>query len=280
MANPINIHGLRLGAGCPLVFIGGPCVIESPAQILSLATALQQHCSEAQIPLVFKASFDKANRTSIRSFRGPGLTEGLQILQEVKNTLKIRVTTDIHHPDQAGPVAEVADLLQIPAFLCRQTDLLIAAGQTGKPVNVKKGQFLAPEDMQYVVEKLVSAGAPGVLLTERGTSFGHRDLVVDFRGFETMARFGPVCFDATHSNQKPGAAGHQSGGNRGAVGVLSSAALAAGADAIFAEIHENPAEALSDAATQLPLSTLPGWLARWKRLAQSHRDIYSGDANP
>jgi 2-dehydro-3-deoxyphosphooctonate aldolase (KDO 8-P synthase) len=263
----VQIGGLTAGKGLPLVLIGGPCVIEGEAIVHRIAERLVEACAGAQVPLVFKASFDKANRTKADSFRGPGLEEGLRILSSVKRTFGIPVTTDVHEAWQAERVAEVADLLQVPAFLCRQTDLLVACARTGKPVNVKKGQFVAPRDMAHAVEKCRSAGSGGVILTERGTTFGYGDLVVDLRSIPDMAALGvPVCFDATHSCQRPG--GGVSGGDRSYAPVLARAAVAAGADLVFAEIHEDPSQALSDAATQLPIGEVPPLLRQLKALRE------------
>lgn len=251
-----------------LTVVAGPCVIESASQTLEVAQTLMTACASLGLQLVFKASFDKANRTSLNSYRGPGLLEGLEILGEVRRRIGVAVTTDIHHPEQAGPVAEVVDLLQIPAFLCRQTDLLLAAGETGRPVNIKKGQFLAPWDMAPAVQKVRSAGARGVMLTERGSSFGHNDLVVDFRGLAHMSALGvPVCFDATHSSQRPGSAGDVTGGDRDLAPLLARAAVGAGVDAVFLEVHPNPAQARSDAATQ---QALEGIHVTLRQLAQLH----------
>jgi 2-dehydro-3-deoxyphosphooctonate aldolase (KDO 8-P synthase) len=220
------------------------------------------------VPLVLKASFDKANRTSHRSARGPGLEAGLAILAKARQTLGVPVLSDIHEAAQAEPAGAVLDCLQIPAFLCRQTDLLLAAGRTGKPVNVKKGQFVAPQDMTHAVEKIRSAGNEGVLLTERGTSFGYHNLVVDMRGLVMMRRLGvPVVFDGTHSVQLPGGAGAASGGDRAFIGPLCRAAVAVGVDALFLEVHEEPARALSDAACVLPLADLPDLLHRLTAIA-------------
>jgi len=260
-----------LGDGT-LTVIAGPCVIESEGQTLELAQALKSACDGLGLSLIFKASFDKANRTSVASFRGPGLGEGLRILGEVRRRLGVPITTDIHHPEQAAAVAAVADLIQIPAFLCRQTDLLVAAGSTGRPVNIKKGQFIAPWDMAPAIEKARGAGAGGVMLTERGTSFGHNDLVVDFRGLAHMAALGvPVCFDATHSTQKPGAMGDATGGERSLAPLLARAAVAAGVDAVFMEVHSDPDNARSDAATQQSVDGFGDTLAQLAKLhAISH----------
>ena len=251
-----EVAGIQIGAGQPLVLLAGPCVIESRDHTLRLAESIAAITRGVGIPLIFKASFDKANRSSVRSFRGPGLSDGLAILDSVKRTLGLPVLSDIHWPEQAQPAADVLDCLQLPAFLCRQTDLLLAAGNTGIPVNVKKGQFMSPEEMGNVVEKLVSTGNRSVLLTERGTFFGYHRLVNDLTGLPRMQRFAPTVFDATHSCQHPGSTGSQSGGSREFVPTLARAAVAAGADALFLEVHDNPEDAKSDAATVLPLDRL------------------------
>ena len=257
----VQVGDIRIGGDGP-VWIAGPCVLEQPEAMLALATALKAVATRREIPLIFKASFDKANRTSVRSERGPGLTEGLALLAQIRREVGVPVTTDIHLPDQAEAVAEVVDLLQIPAFLCRQTDLLVAAGRTGRPVNLKKGQFMAPGAMANAVDKCRSSGSGGVCVTERGTTFGHGDLVVDFRGITVLHDLGiPVVYDATHSVQRPGGLGERSGGDRRFVCALARAAMAAGADALFAEVHPNPPEAWSDAATPWPLSQVDALLA-------------------
>lgn len=248
---------LAIGENCPLTLIGGPCVIESEAFTLKMAEAIREICDRVGVSFIFKSSFDKANRTSIESFRGQTLDRGLKILQKVKDTIGVPVLTDIHESHQASAVAEVADVLQIPAFLCRQTDLLLAAAKTGRTVNVKKGQFLAPWDMKHVVSKLETAGAKELLLTERGTSFGYNTLVVDFRSLPQMRELGyPVVFDATHSVQMPGGQGSKSGGQRQFVPYLAKAAVAIGIDALFMEIHENPDDAPSDGPNMIPLAQL------------------------
>ena len=235
-----------------LAIIAGPCMAESLDLCLEVAESLVEISSRLGLPYIFKASFDKANRTSSSSIRGTGIEEGLEILNKVKRRFAVPVTTDIHLPEQAAICAPVVDLLQIPAFLCRQTDLLDAAAETGRPVNVKKGQFLSPWDAKNIVEKLSKAA--GTMLTERGTSFGYNMLVVDMPGLEIMRSFGvPVCFDATHSAQQPGGAGSASGGNRAAIPALMRAAVAVGVDALFLEVHPDPDKAFSDAATQWPL---------------------------
>ena len=261
MNNKVTIaDGVEFGAG-GLGLIAGPCVIESREHCLHVAREVAAIAGDLRVPFVFKASFDKANRTSIESFRGPGMDQGLDILSEVRKTIGVPVLTDVHAVAQVGPVAEVVDVLQIPAFLCRQTDLLVAAARSGRPVNVKKGQFLAPADMRHVVGKLVGAGAAGILLTERGTSFGYNNLVVDFKGLSRLADFGyPVVFDVTHSLQLPGAGEGETAGERRFAQPLALAAAAVGVDVLFVEVHEDPPAALSDAATQLPLDKLHGLL--------------------
>jgi 2-dehydro-3-deoxyphosphooctonate aldolase (KDO 8-P synthase) len=248
---------LTVGDRQPLVLIGGPCVIESEDFTLKMAEAILQVCDRLGVPFIFKSSFDKANRTSLDSFRGHSLDAGLKILQRVKTEFGVPVLTDIHESYQAAPVAEVVDVLQIPAFLCRQTDLLLAAAATGRTVNVKKGQFLAPWDMKNVVKKLEAAGTNKILLTERGTSFGYNTLMVDFRALPQMREFGyPVVFDATHSVQMPGGQGNKSGGQREFVPYLARAAAAVGVDALFMEIHEDPDRAPSDGPNMIPLQQL------------------------
>jgi 2-dehydro-3-deoxyphosphooctonate aldolase (KDO 8-P synthase) len=247
-------------------------VIEDEATVLETARGLVRICGDLGVPLIFKASFDKANRTSGHSFRGTGLDEGLRILALVKAELGVPVTTDVHEPHQAEPIAEIVDLLQVPAFLCRQTDLLVACARTGRPVNVKKGPFLAPRDLGPAVDKLRDAGAGGVLLTERGTTFGYHDLVVDFRSLVWMRELGvPVVFDATHSAQKPAAHGDRSGGERRFALTLGRAAAAVGVDALFAEVHPDPRRARSDAETQLPLASFGDVLRSWLSVHRSER---------
>lgn len=249
---------IRFGEGAPLALIAGPCVIESEEHVCRMAAAI----GEVAGPFVFKASFDKANRTSVSAFRGPGLREGLRILAAVRSQ-GFAVLTDIHEPAQAEAAAAVADILQIPAFLCRQTDLLIAAGRTGHIVNIKKGQFVAPGDIHHAAEKVASTGNSNVLLTERGSSFGYNNLVVDMRALAIMRASGwPVVFDATHSVQLPGAAGEGSGGEPQFIEPLARAAAAVGIDGLFVEVHDHPEEALSDGANALRLDLLPGFLRR------------------
>lgn len=248
---------LSIGDGCPLALIGGPCVIESEDFTLKMAEQIAQVCDRLGISFIFKSSFDKANRTSVQSFRGQPLETGLKILQRVKDEIGVPVLTDIHESYQAPLVASVVDVLQIPAFLCRQTDLLLAAAATGRAVNVKKGQFLGPWDMKHVVRKLESGGTNRILLTERGTSFGYNTLVVDFRSLPQLRELGyPVVFDATHSVQMPGGQGDKSGGQRQFVPYLARAAAAIGMDALFMEIHENPDVAPSDGPNMIPLAHL------------------------
>jgi 2-dehydro-3-deoxyphosphooctonate aldolase (KDO 8-P synthase) len=248
---------IECGGKNPLVWIAGPCVIESADGTLEIAERLAQIARELDIPLIFKASFDKANRSSGASFRGPGMEAGLEVLGEVRRRTGLPVTTDIHEAAQAAPVGASVDVIQIPAFLARQTDLLLAAGRTGKAVNVKKGQFMAPAEMRLVVRKLGEAGNERVLLTERGTFFGYGNLVADLRSLPLMRSFAPVCFDATHSVQQPAAAGDKSGGDRRLAPLLARAAVACGCDAIFMEVHPRPDEALSDGPNIVALADFP-----------------------
>jgi len=243
--------GIRIGEGERPIYIAGPCVIESREFLLGIGERLARIGERLGVPLVFKASFDKANRSSLESFRGPGLEEGLEILAAVKAGTGLPLLTDVHEPWQAERAAEVVDVLQVPAFLCRQTDLLLACGRTGRAVNVKKGQFLAPEDVERAVEKVVSTGNERVFVTERGTSFGYHNLVVDMRAFPMMRSFVPVVFDVTHSLQLPGGLGHATGGVREFHPNLARAAAGAGVDGFFVEVHPDPPRALSDATTQL-----------------------------
>ena len=259
---PIRVaEGVEIGGGRPLVLIAGPDVIEGEAHALSMARALQGMARERGVPLVYKSSFDKANRTSLDSFRGPGLAEGLRVLARVREEVGIPVTTDVHEPSQAAQLAGVVDLLQVPAFLCRQTDLLLAVGRSGAAVNVKKGQFVAPWDMRHAVEKVRAGGGTRVMLTERGSTFGYNTLVVDFRSLVRMADLGvPVCFDATHSIQMPGGLGRATGGEREMIAPLARAAVAVGVDALFLEVHDDPARAPCDGPSQLSLEELPALL--------------------
>jgi 2-dehydro-3-deoxyphosphooctonate aldolase (KDO 8-P synthase) len=261
--HPVAIGSITIGAGHPLALIGGPCAIEGESFMLDVASRLRDITAKAAVPFVFKSSYDKANRTSIYSYRGPGLQKGLEILQKIKDAVGVPVLSDVHAVEEVKPAAEVLDVLQIPAFLCRQTDLVIAAARTGKPVNVKKGQFLAPWDTQNIVEKVRSVGNDQVLLTERGASFGYNNLVVDMRSLVVMRSFDvPVVFDATHSVQLPGGAGTTSSGQREFVPHLARAAVATGCDALFMEIHPDPDHAPSDGPNMLRLENLPALLAQ------------------
>jgi 2-dehydro-3-deoxyphosphooctonate aldolase (KDO 8-P synthase) len=268
LTREIALGSLRLGAANPLFLIAGPCVIESEAHARKMAEQVARIAADAGVPYIFKASYDKANRSSVKSFRGPGLKEGQRILGKIKNELKLPILSDIHDASQAAPAAEVCDILQIPAFLSRQTDLLEAAAKTGRIVNVKKAQFLSPWDMGNVVEKISAAGNDKIILTERGASFGYQNLVVDMRSFPILQKLGfPVVFDVTHSVQLPGGQGHASGGQPEFIEPLARAAVAAGVDGIFLETHDHPAAALSDGANALPLSQLANLLARLKELS-------------
>jgi 2-dehydro-3-deoxyphosphooctonate aldolase (KDO 8-P synthase) len=254
----VAVGPIRIGGGRPLVLIGGPCAIEDEAHALMTAERLLRITADRRVPFIYKSSYDKANRSSVNGYRGPGLVEGLRILRKVRDTLRVPVLSDVHQASEVDAAAEVLDVLQIPAFLCRQTDLLLAAAATGKPVNVKKGQFVAPRDMKNVVDKLLSKGNEAILLTERGTSFGYHNLVVDMRGLADMRELGyPVVFDATHSVQLPGGAGDRSGGERKYVPALARAAVAFGIDALFMEMHEDPDRPLRDGR---PLSDGPNML--------------------
>lgn len=261
----ITVRSVEFSNEKPFVLIAGPCQIESRDHALKMAVAIRKICDAAGVPLIFKSSYDKANRSSVSGARGIGIEEGLKILEEARNETGSPVLTDIHEPGQAATVAEVVDILQIPAFLCRQTDLLLAAGRTGKAVNIKKGQFLAPWDMQHTAKKVASTGNGNILLCERGTSFGYNTLVNDFRGLPEMAGTGyPVVFDATHSVQQPGGLGGATGGDRQMVPVLARAALAVGVAAVFAEAHEDPDNAPSDGQNMLTLEMLEAGLPKWK----------------
>lgn len=272
---PVPIGPVTIGGGGPLVLIAGPCVIESDAHALELGEAVRDIARRAGVPYVFKASFDKANRTSGTSFRGPGLDAGLRALAEVKARLGVPVLTDIHEPWQAARAAEVADVLQIPAFLCRQTDLLVAAARTGRAVNIKKGQFLAPEDMRHAIDKVASAGNPNVIVTERGASFGYHNLVVDVRAFPILRALGaPVVFDVTHSLQLPGGGEGVTTGQAEFIEPLAAAGVAAGVDGVFLEIHDAPERAKSDAQNALHLKRLAVLLARLVRIAEASRDLH------
>jgi len=255
---PVAVGSITIGGGAPLALIGGPCAIEDERHALMTAERLMRIASDRRVPFIYKSSYDKANRFSVNSYRGPGLIEGLRILKKVRETLRVPVLSDVHQVSEVDPAAEVLDVIQIPAFLCRQTDLVLAAAATGKVVNVKKGQFVAPRDMKNVVDKVLSKRNESILLTERGTSFGYNNLVVDMRGLAIMRSFGyPIVFDATHSVQLPGGAGDRSGGERQYVPALARAAVAFGVDALFMEMHEDPDRTLPDGR---PLSDGPNML--------------------
>jgi 2-dehydro-3-deoxyphosphooctonate aldolase (KDO 8-P synthase) len=263
----VKVGHIDIGAAGPLAVIAGPCVIESRESALKHASALKQAADRVGVPYIFKSSFDKANRSSGDSFRGPGLEKGLAILAEVKTKIGVPVLTDVHEQEQIGPAKEVVDVLQIPAFLCRQTDFVLAVARSGRVINVKKGQFLAPWDIRHVVEKIVSTGNDQVLLTERGVSFGYNNLISDMRSLVVMGELGyPVVFDATHSLQLPGGLGKASGGERKYIGPLARAGVAVGIDALFMEVHEDPDRALSDGPNSLPLKEFEGLLRVVKRL--------------
>jgi 2-dehydro-3-deoxyphosphooctonate aldolase (KDO 8-P synthase) len=268
-ARPVDIGPFKIGTGQPLTLIAGPCVIESTEHCLKVAEFVAPLCHKLGINYIFKCSFDKANRTSVAGFRGPGLDAGLRTLAAVHKKTGLPVLTDIHVPDQAAAAGEVCDLLQIPAFLCRQTDLIVAAAKTGKPVNIKKGQFMAPEQMAEAVRKVRDSGNDRVLLTDRGSFFGYGRLVNDFTGLPIMQQFAPVVFDATHSCQLPGGQGHQSGGLRQYVPLLAKAAMAVGVDALFLEVHDRPDEAKSDPATVFPLDQVEGLLTTCSRIRET-----------
>ena len=262
----IEVGDASIG-GPQLALIAGPCVIESESHALETALALREMAGRAGVPFVFKASYDKANRTSVKSFRGPGLAEGLRVLARVRDEARVPILTDIHEPSQAGPAAEVADILQIPAFLSRQTDLIAAAARTGRVVNLKKGQFLAPLDMRHAIEKVTSQGNSRVIVTERGFSFGYNNLVVDMRAFPMLRSFGyPVIFDVTHSLQLPGAGEGVTAGQAEYIEPLASAGVGAGVDGVFLEVHQNPSQAKSDAQNALRLDRLPSLLDRLTRI--------------
>jgi 2-dehydro-3-deoxyphosphooctonate aldolase (KDO 8-P synthase) len=272
--NPITVGPYRCGVGCPLLLVAGPCVLEHAALALDIARQLQAAVASLPVNLVFKASFDKANRTSGAAVRGPGLAHGLDILRQVHQETGLPVTTDIHEPHQAAAVAEVCELIQIPAFLARQTDLLIAAAATGRAVHVKKGQFMAPWDMRHVVDKLASAGCRHVLLCERGTFFGYGRLVNDMRSLPQMRALGvPVVFDATHSVQEPGGLGAATGGNRQMVEPLARAAVAVGVDGLFFETHPDPDSSPSDGPNMIPLAEFPALLKRLLRLRETVENL-------
>ena len=276
----IQVGDIRLGGGSGLFLIAGPCVIETPEIALDIAKILKKICAEVKIPLIYKASFDKANRSTLNAFRGPGLKEGLAVLRHIRQEVGIPVLTDFHEPSQADEVAESVDILQVPALLARQTDMLIAAGKTGKPVNVKKGQFMAPGDMANAIEKIKSTDNVDIMLTERGTSFGYHYLINDMRSLPSMRMYGfPVIFDATHSVQMPGTkAARGSNGERQFVAPLARAAVAAGVDGIFLETHPDPDQALSDGANMLNLDALPTLLSLLVKIDQDVQDFIRAES--
>ncbi len=269
---PVRIGDITVGGGAPFALIAGPCVIESESHALGLATAIRDIAADAGVPFIFKASYDKANRTSLASYRGPGLSEGLRILARVKREAGVLVLTDIHEPPHAAAAAAIVDVLQIPAFLSRQTDLLVAAARTGRAVNIKKGQFLSPRDMRHPIAKVTNSGNPRVLVTERGACFGYNNLVVDVRSFPMLQELGvPVVFDVTHSLQLPGGGDGVTAGLAEYIVPLASAGVAAGVDAVFLEVHENPTQARSDAQNALRLDALPSLLARLTAIEEAVR---------
>ncbi|MBW6486807.1 MAG: 3-deoxy-8-phosphooctulonate synthase [Syntrophobacterales bacterium] len=258
----MNMGDFEIGGGAPLVLIAGPCVIEDEDSAMSIAQELKRMAASLEIPLIFKASYDKANRTSHKSYRGPGLSRGLEILARVRKELDIPVLSDVHRFEEIAPAAKILDVVQIPAFLCRQTDFVMEIARQAKVINIKKGQFIAPQDAIHIVEKAAAAGNENIMLTERGASFGYNNLVVDFRSLPVLRKTGyPVIFDATHSVQLPGAAGTASGGDRAMVPYLARAAVAAGVDGLFFEVHPDPKRALSDGPNSLALDSLPALLA-------------------
>jgi len=270
MRHIVNVGKIAIGQENPLVLIAGPCVIETFDATMETAAFLKDLTDELQIPFVFKTSFDKANSTSLSSYRGPGLSKGLEIISAIKDKLGVRVISDVHRFHEIAPAAQVLDILQVPAFLCRQTDFILAVSEAGKPVNIKKGQFLAPWDVEHVIEKVVSTGNRQVLVTERGTTFGYNNLVVDFQGLAIMRGLGwPVIFDATHSVQLPGGAGKTSSGQREFVPLMASAAAAAGVDGIFIEVHKDPECALCDGPNSLALHSVRPLLERLKAIRKA-----------
>jgi len=278
---PVSVGTLTIGGGSPLAFIVGPCVIESAAHAMETAMAIREIAARTRLGVIFKASYDKANRTSRHSFRGPGLDEGLRVLADIKVKTGLPILTDIHEPAHAAVAAQVVDVLQIPAFLSRQTDLLVAAARTGKAVNVKKGQFLAPRDIKHVVDKITAEGNPSVLVTERGVSFGYNNLVVDMRAFPMLRELGyPVVFDVTHSLQLPGAGDGVTAGLAEYIEPLASAGVGAGVDAVFMEVHEEPGRAKSDAANALRLDKLEALMLKLTRIDAVARNLPAPQSKP
>jgi len=278
---PVSVGTLTIGGGSPLAFIVGPCVIESASHAMEMALAIREIAARTRLGVVFKASYDKANRTSRHSFRGPGLDEGLRVLADIKGKTGLPILTDIHEPAHAAVAAQVVDVLQIPAFLSRQTDLLVAAARTGKAVNVKKGQFLAPRDIKHVVDKITAEGNPSVLVTERGVSFGYNNLVVDMRAFPMLRELGyPVVFDVTHSLQLPGAGDGVTAGLAEYIEPLASAGVGAGIDAVFMEVHEEPGRAKSDAANALRLDKLEALMLKLTRIDAAVRNLPAPPSKP
>ena len=270
MVNPVQINGIKIGRPEPFVLISGPCVVEGAQTTFDIAFAIKQITDRLEIPFIFKASYDKANRTSIHSFRGPGIKQGLDVLSHIRKELNVPIISDVHQVSEVDMAGQILDIIQIPAFLCRQTDLLVAVAKTGIPVNVKKGQFLAPWDMKNVVEKISSAGNTKIMITERGVSFGYNNLVSDFRSIKIMQETGyPVIFDATHSVQLPGGAGSSSAGQREFAPVLARAAIASGADGIFIETHKDPDKALSDGPNSIKLEDLENLLIQLKAIEKA-----------
>ncbi len=270
----IILNKIKISNNRPFVLIAGPCVIESKKHAFLMAESIKKITDSLNIPFIFKASYDKANRTSVDSFRGPGLKEGLIVLEEIKNSLHVPVLSDVHSESEIEKAARVLDVIQIPAFLCRQTDLLVKAGQTGKIINVKKGQFLAPGDITHAVKKIASSGNKNIMLTERGVSFGYNNLVTDFRSIEIMKKLGyPIIFDATHSVQQPGGLGHASGGSSEFIPLLSRCAIVSGVAALFMEVHNNPKKALSDGPNMIALDKLKNLLIELKAIDQLVKKI-------
>ncbi len=274
LAQPVTLRDHKIGSGQPLYIIAGPCVLEDPDEMLGVAEFLTETCAKLGVGFCFKSSFTKDNRTSSDSYRGPGIDEGLRLLERIGDVCSVPVLTDIHHPEEADAVAQVAEILQIPAFLCRQTSLLEAAGRTGKIVNIKKGQFLAAADIRHGAGKVQAAGSSPVMFTERGTFLGYRDLTVDFRSIQIMRQLGhPVVFDATHSVQSPGSTGTTTGGTPELIPLLARCGVSAGCDAVFLEVHPEPARAKSDAGSQMPLESFEGLIKQLIRFRELYLEV-------